>query len=308
MTTELAASPQPQIAPRKKVLSLMASRYNIEEGKLLESLKKTVFKDARNDEELIALLIVSNQYNLNPFLKEIYAFPAKGGGIAPMIPIDGWIKLTNSNETFDGVEFEYEDKDEKPYSVTAKIYRKDRSRPTVVTEFYSECYRNTDPWNKGPRRQMRHKAYMQCARVAFGFGGIFDEDEARDFAEVHITEPKRPIFAKQEALPEKTAEATEILPPEPAAELSIEERPEAPWDGPEDELPMGDTPKFVTDTPQKAIMAKLHAEGRSEPEFFAALKALDQKTTARTVNGLSDVFAKGVINDWDILVEQLNKA
>lgn len=33
---------------------------------------------------------------------------------------------------------------------------------------------------------LRHKALIQCARVAFGFSGIYDEDEARRIDDCHI--------------------------------------------------------------------------------------------------------------------------
>jgi hypothetical protein len=40
---------------------------------------------------------------------------------------------------------------------------------------------------------LRHKALIQCARVAFGFSGITDEEEAIPQASVNVT-PSRPIF------------------------------------------------------------------------------------------------------------------
>ena len=63
-------------------------------------------------------------------------------------------------------------------SCTCRIYRKDRSHPIVVTEYMDECRRNTQPWKSHPRRMLRHKAMIQAARLAFGFTGIYDEDEA----------------------------------------------------------------------------------------------------------------------------------
>ena len=56
--------------------------------------------------------------------------------------------------------------------------RKDRSHPTIVTEYLAECKMTTEPWKKYPKRMLRHKAFIQCARMAFGFSGIYDEDEA----------------------------------------------------------------------------------------------------------------------------------
>jgi phage recombination protein Bet len=181
----------------------MASRFSVEPAKLLSTLKSTVFKNA-SDDELLALVVVANEYGLNPLTKEIYAFPAKGGGIVPVVSIDGWINRMNSNAQFDGLEFEdvFGD-DKKPVSTTATIYRKDRSRPVKITEYYAECKRNTEPWNMMPMRMLRHKALCQCVRVAFGFGGVFDEDEARDVAMRDVTpatsEPTKPKFLSQPA-------------------------------------------------------------------------------------------------------------
>lgn len=158
----------------------MANRANVEPDKLLATLKATVFKGASN-EELLALVVVANQYGLNPFLRELFAFPNGKGGIVPMVPIDGWTKIVNRAEEFDGVEFSFEEgEDKKPISCTAKMYSKSRSHPISVTEYYVECHRNTPPWNTMPRRMLRHKAYIQAARVAYGISGIFDEDEAKD--------------------------------------------------------------------------------------------------------------------------------
>ena len=144
----------------------------IDEMHLKYVLTQTVFKGA-NDEQLVALMIVANQYGLNPFTKEIYAFPSKGS-ITPIVSVDGWSRLINDNPNCDGIQFEQDD-----VSATCKIYRKDRTHPTIVTEYLSECEMSNSPvWKKYPKRMLRHKALIQCARVAFGFSGIYDEDEA----------------------------------------------------------------------------------------------------------------------------------
>jgi len=188
----------------------MAEKLSVEPQKLLATLKATVFKGA-SDEELLALVVISNQYGLSPLLKEIYAFPAKGGGIVPVVSIDGWINRMNSNPQFDGIEF----KDEfgeggKPYSCTAIIHRKDRSHPVTVTEYYSECNRNTDPWNKCPSRMLRHRALMQGVRVAFGFGGVYDEDDAEVIAARGVRDVK-PSADFAAPVPVKTVDEVESV-------------------------------------------------------------------------------------------------
>jgi hypothetical protein len=61
-------------------------------------------------------------------------------------------------------------------SVTCKLWRKDRSKPVVLTEYLAECFRPTEPW-KMKHRMLRHKTLIQCARYAFGFAGVYDPDE-----------------------------------------------------------------------------------------------------------------------------------
>lgn len=165
----------------------LAERLGMDAGTdLMNTLKLTAFKGGNvTDEQFTALLIVANQYELNPWTKEIYAFPDKGG-IVPVVGVDGWARIINGNPNFDGMEFEQDNE-----SCTCKIYRKDRTHPTTVTEFMSECKRTTQPWNSHPKRMLRHKAMIQCARLAFGFAGIFDTDEAERIiegtpAEVHV--------------------------------------------------------------------------------------------------------------------------
>ena len=156
----------------------MAGKINVDPAKLHATLKATVFKGA-SDDELLALVVVANTYGLNPLLKELYAFPAKGGGIVPVVSIDGWVSMVNGHPAMDGMQFEEHSEDGKLVAITCRIWRKDRSRPIEVTEHLAECKRNTEPW-KMEHRMLRHKALMQCARYAFGFSGIVDEDEAAE--------------------------------------------------------------------------------------------------------------------------------
>lgn len=146
---------------------------------LLPVLKATAFKGQVSDAQMTALLIVANQYGLNPWTKEIYAFPDKQNGIVPVVGVDGWSRIINSRPEFDGMDFQ-QDVD----SCTCTIYRKDRSHPIKVTEWMAECKRSAGPWLSHPYRMLRHKAMIQCARLAFGFSGIYDSDEAERIAEV----------------------------------------------------------------------------------------------------------------------------
>ncbi len=162
------------------VTDKLAARFDLGHNgaELIETLKATAFKGQVTDAQMTALMVVANQYGLNPWTKEIYAFPDRQNGIVPVVGVDGWARIINDHPQFDGMEF-----DQDGESCTCSIYRKDRSRPTRVTEFLAECKRDTAPWKSHPRRMMRHKAMIQAARLAFGYGGIYDQDEAERIVE-----------------------------------------------------------------------------------------------------------------------------
>jgi phage recombination protein Bet len=185
MSNEITTA-QPQ-----SLLAKVASRYSVEPAKMLTTLKATAFKGEVSNEQMMALLIVADQYGLNPWTKEIYAFPDKQNGVVPVVGVDGWARIINSNDKFDGMSFAFSDNDT---ACTCTIHRKDRSHPIEVTEYLSECRRNTGPWGSHPRRMLRHKAMVQCARLAFGFVGIYDHDEAERIVEAEgvqvVTAPK----------------------------------------------------------------------------------------------------------------------
>jgi phage recombination protein Bet len=162
---------------------------------LLTTLKATVFKGQVSEAQMGALLIVAAQYGLNPFTKEIYAFPDKQNGIVPVVGVDGWSRIINSRPEFDGMDFQ-QDAD----SCTCTIYRKDRSHPIKVTEWMAECKRSAGPWLSHPYRMLRHKAMIQCARLAFGFSGIYDEDEAKRIEEAHSVKQVNPDTGEVEFL------------------------------------------------------------------------------------------------------------
>lgn len=196
------------------LVAKFADRYSVDPGRLLPTLKATAFKlDAGqvSDEQMMALLIVADQYGLNPFTKEIFAFPDKHKGIVPVVSVDGWARIINDQGALDGIEFVYGPAKGAHFEwIECVIYRKDRSKPVRIREFWEEVARSTGPWSTHGNRMHRHKALIQCARVAFGFGGIYDEDEAARIVERDITPGGATVVemprAKSEPTPIKDAE------------------------------------------------------------------------------------------------------
>lgn len=213
-----------QITGRPSLVQKFASKYTIEADKLLPILKATAFKQRQGEvsnEQMAALLVVADQYGLNPFTREIFAFPDKQNGIVPVVGVDGWSRIINDHPQSDGFEFrqseewaEPVDGQKCPIWMEVVIYRKDRAHPIVVREYLDEVYRKPfsrdgggkimGPWQTHTKRFLRHKTLIQGARLAYGFGGIYDEDEAERIIERDITpareEPEQLRLTGAEAL------------------------------------------------------------------------------------------------------------
>lgn len=180
----------PMPTQKRKLVEQMAERYGVDPDKMLSTLKMTAFKQPEkngqvievSNEQMMMLLVVANEYNLNPFTREIYAF-ASQGGIVPIVSIDGWVRIVNEHPNFRGVAFEYGPPhvDAKyhgaPEWIMCTMYRDDREVPLSIREYVVECYRDTLPWKTTTSRMLRHRSYIQCGRLAFGFA-LYDQDEA----------------------------------------------------------------------------------------------------------------------------------
>jgi len=172
--------------PKLMLLDYMADKYSLRPEEFGKTVRATCGLATATPEQVAAFLIVAKEYNLNPLTKEIYAFPGKGGGVVPIVSIDGWVHLVNSHPQCDGFDLVAElDPTSQLISYTCTMHRKDRAHPVVVTEYLSECIRSTEPW-KMKHRMLRHKSLIQAARYAFGFAGIYDEDEGRTIADSDI--------------------------------------------------------------------------------------------------------------------------
>lgn len=211
---------------RVSLLATFANRYGLEANNMMRTLRSTVFRPTRDgaepsNEQVAAFLIVAHQHNLNPFTKEIHGFLDKRGGIVAVVGLDGWAKKINEHPQFDGMTFEQDDE-----KCTCTMYRKDRKHPTVHTEWLSECKRPTDPWQTHPKRMLNWKALIQTARIAFGFAGIYEPDEAERIVaavnnEIDVTPtvetldvpegttPKRIGYGKLREIVEAITKATE---------------------------------------------------------------------------------------------------
>lgn len=217
MTNQLATTTQPETKQRQSLVTRFADKYHIEPAKLMDTLKATAFRQRGDtvvtNEQMAALLIVADQYKLNPFTKEIFAFNDKGA-VVPVVSVDGWSRIINEHPAFNGMEFNY-----SPEIVTMPggkpcpewcevvIYRKDRDRPTIVREYLDEVYQSprgqsgyAGPWQSHTKRFLRHKTLIQGSRIAFGFAGIYDEDEASRIVDAQVVQVVQPAAPARHAV------------------------------------------------------------------------------------------------------------
>lgn len=195
---------EPQEARPKGLMATFANKYGVDPARMSQTLKATAFRQANGqeitNEQMMALVVVAHEHGLNPFTKEIYAFPDRNQGVVPIVGVDGWARIINQHPQFDGMRFDAPEADlnSVPEWMECTIYRKDRNHPTAVREYFAEVRRDTAPWKSHPRRMLRHKTMIQCARLAFAFTGIYDQDEGERIIEGQIVEraqePARPVL------------------------------------------------------------------------------------------------------------------
>lgn len=206
----------------------MAKQYGQSPSEFANTLMATIMPDQRaTAAQVHALLLVAREHGLNPWTREIYAFPGRGGSIMPIVGLDGWLRLANRHDQFDGMDVEFVDGktlDDKPdKGCKVSVYRKDRAHPIVHIAWYSECKRGTDPWKQMPMRMLENRATCQAIRRAFSFSGIMDPDEGQQAMEMQAAERDSRIVEVEATQPETAQERMSGL----TARLNEEERWEA---------------------------------------------------------------------------------
>ena len=132
--------------------------------------------------DLERLLVAAKLHALNPLNREIFLI-GNAQDNAPLIAVgvDGWSKIMNAHPQFAGMLFNESAETNAgiPVWIECEIHRHDRVVPLRVREYFEESRCEHMAWLTHPRRMLRHKCMVQCARLAFGLGGIYDADEAR---------------------------------------------------------------------------------------------------------------------------------
>ena len=117
---------------------------------------------------LITLLRIANQYQLDPLKEEVALALYDDCHWQAYITVEGYSKVLNCHPAFDGIAFAEspECANGIPIWMECTIYRKDRSLPIVIREYFEEVKGEQTIWQKMPRRMLRHRVMQQCARLA----------------------------------------------------------------------------------------------------------------------------------------------
>jgi RecT family protein len=142
---------------------------------------------------LETVIAVCEKYNLNPMLRELYVRHGEGQDIYPTLTVDGWYNLVNSHPECNGFEFvengemvqvpinPFEPERHRPEaysSIGCKIYRKGREFAPIIYEYLYEVFNPNNPvYYTHPNRLLRHRSFIQAARVVFSLSGIYDSEE-----------------------------------------------------------------------------------------------------------------------------------
>ncbi|MCM8831076.1 MAG: recombinase RecT [Candidatus Omnitrophica bacterium] len=157
-----------------------------------KNIIKNVLCKGATDEEMAYFFEVAKHTGLNPLLHEIWFYKQKkykkdekgnrienGYDIIILTGYAGYLKIAQSHPAYDGMEADIEyDAQGKIKGAWAKVYRKDRSRPTFFYADFKEFYKPGYPlWEKMPKLMLLKCAKAQALREAFNISGLLTMEE-----------------------------------------------------------------------------------------------------------------------------------
>ncbi len=271
-------------------------------------------QDPLTDHEVWVGLALVAKYELDPFAREIYVTRDKQGRPMVILGLDGWIRVLDRTDHYDGFEQELVIDDEgKMTEVTTTIYSKKRSHPAKYRAFASE-YANLGGFMLGkiPGHMLRIFSLKHAARLFVPLGGVVTEEEAAWMAPAdNGSPPESSPEDLRRRLEEATAEAKpapksepdpvpkEPRKPEPEEAEAIAE-PEPPYNPP--------TPAEVADADKEA--ERDDTQARRFDEYVELFAQADRDTVARLSTAIDGDLQNGKLTraQWHELCQEITKA
>jgi hypothetical protein len=151
----------------KKEIGKTAKALDLEEAELQAWIDLQVMAPKQT---LLSLLRIARENHLDPLKEEVSLALYDDCHWQAYITVEGYSRILNSHPAFDGIHFtqSLESTNGIPIWMECTIYRKDRSHPFIVREYFEEVKGEQIIWQKMPRRMLRHRVMQQCARLAIG--------------------------------------------------------------------------------------------------------------------------------------------
>ena len=153
----------------------------------IRTLKRQLKCEACSTDEWRMLELMSTAYNLNPFLRQIWAVP----GIGVFVGHGGFLSIAHRSGRFAGMETESYNADGTPYRggshpaySVCKVWLKDAAEPVTKRVFWEEFGelrkgmqgRKTN-WDKMPAYMLEKVAEAHALKRAFSISGIYCPEE-----------------------------------------------------------------------------------------------------------------------------------
>lgn len=169
----------------------------------LDHIRKAAAQSA-TDDEFKTFMYLCTTYNLDPLKKEIY-FIKYAGRSTIITSRDGYLKIANLNENFDGIESDvvYQGdvltkKDDGSLHIAygsehltfdkskltgafCSVFRKDRTKATTVFVSIKEYYKKDAPiWQQYTNAMILKVAEAMALKRAFAISGLVTKEEIED--------------------------------------------------------------------------------------------------------------------------------
>ena len=156
------AKTTPQNGSSTQLALTQAAAELAREERLAQLLKNLILRDA-SDEQIEVAVRVCKRYGLDPLLRHVVFIAGQ-----LYITRDGLMHLAHASGQLDGIEVEAVRDDDGRWIATARVYRKDMSRPFVYSAHQAEHEVPTSrAWQKAPRAMTIKCAEVMALRRAF---------------------------------------------------------------------------------------------------------------------------------------------
>jgi len=157
-----------------------SATFDIDADGVIDAVRKSICPPDATKEECEIFFAFIRSTKLNPYKREVWFIKA-GGRVQIMTGINGYLSIANSQASYDGMdepEFYYDNND-RLVSCKVKVWRKDRSRPTVAHVFMREYSSGNGNWKTKEHVMLSKVAKSVALREAFIqiLGGSYIQEE-----------------------------------------------------------------------------------------------------------------------------------